>query len=137
MKRRQALEHRKLAWQNFRASHDPEMKTIAGFKGDWDAFDGYDSARDFSKYFATQLASGEKLTSDDIDAALVMNKGLRALFDQHARKGRGTFDALYRPLEGWKRYFEREDNEMHLINRQKKIESAIEMHQRTGKIPEL
>jgi len=137
IKRRLALEHRKLAWQNFRASHDPEMKTMAGLKGDWDSFDGYDSARDFSKYFATQLASGETLTPDDIDAALVMNKGLRALFDQHARKGRGAFDGLYRPLGGWKAYFEREDNEMHLIEHQKKIESDIEMYQRTGKFPEL
>ena len=112
------------------------MKTIAGLNGDWDAFEGYDSARDFSKYFVTQLASGEKLTSDDIDAALVMNKGLRVLFDQHARKGRGAFDALYQPLGGWKRYFGREDNEIHLIERQKKIESDIEMYKRTGRVPE-
>lgn len=134
-KRRLVQEFRRLAWQNFRAAHDPEMKTLAGLKGDWDSFEGYDSARDFSKYFVQQLSSGETLTTIERDAALNLNKGLRALYDEHGRKGRGSYDVLYRPLEGWKTYFEGNANEMHLLDRQKKIEAQIADYQRTGNFP--
>src|SRR3990167_2301143 len=95
LKRRWRKERRRLAWQNFNAAHDPEMKTLSGFYGDWDAFDGYDSARQFSALFIEELASGGQLSSELMEAALKLNRGLRALYDQHGRTGRGSFESVY------------------------------------------
>jgi hypothetical protein len=54
MKRRLEKEHRKLAWQNFAASHEWEMKLGAAFKGDWDRTAGYNNSGIFAEYFILQ-----------------------------------------------------------------------------------
>lgn len=126
LKRRIVSERRRLAWQNFEAAHDGEMKILCGMYGNWDGFDGYDPARKFAEYFIEKLASGERLSTDDMDAALKLNKGLRRLYDEHGRKGRGTFDAVYQPLLGWTDYFERYEDETNLIEKQRWVEAEIE-----------
>jgi hypothetical protein len=135
LKRRLRREHRKLGWQNLRASHDPEMKILAGMYGDWDAFDGYDSARTFSEYFVEQLNGESDLTTDEIDAALKLNRGLRELYDRHGRSGRGGFDTLYRPLQGWAEYFKNQPNEEGILTQQREVNRSIEEFQKSGKLP--
>lgn len=130
LKGRLQREHRKLAWQNFKAAHDPEMRTLSGLHGDWDAFDGYDGAKTFAEYFIQQMSAGNDLSTEEIDAALKLNRGLRANFDAYGRQARGTFDMLYAPREGWKDYFKRNDNEKPLVERQKMVDSEVARMQR-------
>ena len=125
LKRKMHREHRKLAYQNFEAAHDPEMKTLAGLNGEWAAFDSYDAARQFSVDFIYRLSGEGGASKEDIAAALDLNKDLRRVFDAIGRKDRGSFDAVYRPLGGWPFYFERHDCEVSLIERMKEIEAEM------------
>lgn len=126
LKRRLKYEHRKLAIQNFKAAHDPEMKTLAGLYGAWDAFDGYDDAKAFSRHLLNQIISDQSLSANEIDLALNLNKDLRRLYDQIGRKSRGSFDQIYQPFGGWKRHFESNENDANIIEHQDYVEASIE-----------
>ncbi len=54
-----------------------------------------------------RLRSGQRLSSEDVDRALKVNKDLRRLYDHNSRPNRGGFDQVYAPLGGWDFYFER------------------------------
>ncbi|MDZ4098717.1 MAG: hypothetical protein U1E13_08440 [Methylophilaceae bacterium] len=140
-KRRLQFEHRKLAIQNFKAAHDPEMKTLAGLHGEWDAFESYDGAKAHSKIFLRQIIDGLELSSEDIDVAFKINKGLRYLYDKIGRPNRGSFDKVYQPLGGWKNYFERHSTDLYMFESQAKIDASIkkvqEEYERTGVWPDL
>lgn len=125
LKRRMHQEHRKLAYQNFEAAHDPEMKTLAGLKGEWAAYDSYDNACKLSSEFILRMSEPGGTKPDDIDAALKLNKELRRIFDAIGRKDRGDFDRVYRPLGGWPDYFEQSPNETYLMEQQRQIDAEI------------
>ena len=124
-RRRLRYEHRKLLVQNFKAAHDPEMKVLAGLHGEWAAFDGYESAKVSTKSILNQLIAGHQLESFEIDAALNLNREFRRLFDQIGRKDRGAFDIVYRPLGGWKYYFENNEDDAIILTNQDYVDAEV------------
>lgn len=53
-----------------------------------------------------RLRSGQRLTNQDVDRALKINKDLRRFYDRNHHPDRAGFDQAYAPLGGWDMYFE-------------------------------
>ncbi|MGQ3101487.1 MAG: hypothetical protein ACT6Q5_12040 [Sphingopyxis solisilvae] len=121
MKRKLLREQRQLSYQLFVASTDQEMLLACLVKGGIDLREQYQGYELIASRLITDLAAGKKPSVDLIDASLVAHKELRHLYDQFGRSDRGSFDVVYRPLGGWKAYFERCSNELHCIEEMQSI----------------
>lgn len=100
----------------------PFLCTAKGF----DAYQVYEEAKLFSSYCIRKLAVGEKLDTNEIDAALKMNKELRRLYDQFGRNGRGAFEQVYQPLGGWDYYFRQHENELSYLKIHDEIQAEVD-----------
>lgn len=102
-----------------------------------DAQSEYENAKNFASFFMRKIARGDKLNADEIDSAFKINKELRRLFDTFGRQDRGEFDQIYRPLGGWKFYFERNADDLGEIEEYEMIQCEVEASLREGRFPEL
>jgi hypothetical protein len=123
LKRRLAFEHRKLAYQTFKAATDPEMPFLCSAKGGVDASSDFDRAERIAVSLIIVTSEGVVPKAELVSEAFAANKDMRRYFDHFGRKDRGSFDTLYRPLMDWKDYFEANSNEKHLI------ESSVEIRE--------
>ena len=106
LKSRLLRERRKLASQTYRAATDLEVPLKALMMDGIVIKHFYNEAEKSSVSLAEALASGKKINEDLIESTLNVNKNMRRLYDVYGRKDRGSFDAAYAPLGGWKMYFE-------------------------------
>ena len=102
-----------------------------------DAYAEYEGARDFAAFLIRKLSRELELEADEVDAAFRINKELRRLFDVYGRRDRGGFDQVYQPLGGWKRYFERNEQDVGEIERYEEIQKEVQESLATGKFPGL
>lgn len=105
LRRRLEREHAKLVYQNCAAAEDGELKIYVLVNGGTP--EHLEEMLFASQDHRAHIRSGKKLSHKQIEIALELNKNLRRLYDQNARKGRGSFDDVYQPLGGWSGYFER------------------------------
>jgi hypothetical protein len=125
LKRRLEIQHRKLAYQTFKAAIDPEMPFLCLTKGGTDFTHTFNNAETFAAKLIRDIAKGSKPTTEIIGAVFDANKDMRRIYNEFGRKDRGTFDQVYQPLEGWTEYFDRSSNEVHLIESQREIRAEI------------
>jgi hypothetical protein len=125
-KKRLSREHRKLAFQNFEATHDYQILIHATIFGDDGANTSVRLCQPFAESFVKLLASGARPTTDDIGIALDLNKMLRLVYDEHGQTNQKPFDEFYSPFGGWDRYFEMNENELHLIEMQRQIREGLD-----------
>jgi hypothetical protein len=125
LKRRLASEHRKLAYQTFKAATDPEMPFLCFAKGGVDAKSDFESAERIAVSLILVTSEGAVPKDELVSDAFRANKDMRLYFDHFGRKERGSFDNLYRPLMDWKDYFKANSNEKHLIESMVEIREEI------------
>ncbi|HMG48754.1 MAG TPA: hypothetical protein VK614_15005 [Allosphingosinicella sp.] len=104
LRRRLDREHCKLIYQNFAAATDSELRTYMLFNGeDTMPLDAIVLITNEQRH---RMRAGQRLTNEDVDRALTINKDLRRFHDHNHHPDRGGFDQTYAPLGGWKMYFE-------------------------------
>jgi hypothetical protein len=114
-----------LAYQTFAAATDSELPFSCLLQGGLDARQVFQDAEFRSRALIVALAQGGNDNSELVAENLLSNRDLRRLFDLFARKTRGKFDNVYRPVGGWNMYFQRCSSEMHCIEEFEEIQKTI------------
>ena len=109
LKRRLINEHRKLLFQNDRASNDSELRLRLRFNGQHDLADRLISIAETATRMSSEGVPTNGLSPDETELGLKLNKELRYLFEMAYSARPSDFDPKYVPLGGWDFYFERKD----------------------------
>lgn len=125
LKRKLETQHRKLAYQTFKAATDPEMPFLCLANGGVDFRYTFDKAEIVASKLIMDLSKKVKPSTGIIGAVFDANKDMRRIYDEFGRKGRGSFDQVYQPLGGWPDYFERSMDETHIIENQREIRDLV------------
>jgi hypothetical protein len=104
LRRRLDREHCKLVYQNFAAAADGELRCYMLFNGEDTV--PLDAIALITNEQRHPMRSGQRLTNEDVDRALLMNKDLRRFHYRNHHPDRADFNRTYAPLGGWQMYFE-------------------------------